>query len=275
MRADSARRRGAEPIGFPATTSEIHKLAHTLGVAPDRLDALRTLPAGDLRTLRGQIAEALFQADRARFAKVAALSKAVPVAVAAKLTEHAFPPLLAARTAELVDPQRAGELVARLSDNYLADVSAAMDPARAREVIAAIPAERIARVAAELARREEWVVIGGFIDQVSADALAATVRVFDGAQLLRIGFVLDEKSRLEDIAGLVTEVQIDAMLEAARSQELWAELDDLLSQLSPPRIGRMAQRYNAAPAQLRSAMAKAAALGVLSERSLASLSNGL
>jgi hypothetical protein len=271
MRPGGARRTGAVPVGFPATAGEIHKLAHTLGVAPEHLDGLRAVPAEDLRTLRNQIAEALFRADRARFAKVAALSKAVPVAVAAKLTEHAFPPLLAARTAELVDPQRAGELVARLSDDYLADVSAAMDPARAREVIAAIPAERIARVGAELARREEWVVIGGFIDQVSGDALAATVRVFDGGQLLRIGFVLDEKARLEDIAGLVTELQLDGMLEAARSQELWAELDDLLSQLSPARIARLANRYAAASAQLRSAMAKAAASGLLSERSLTSL----
>ncbi|MDP9091670.1 MAG: hypothetical protein M3N95_01690 [Actinomycetota bacterium] len=258
-------------MGSPPTTGEIHKLAHTLGVTPTRLDALRALPPEDLRALRGQIAEALFQADRSRFATVAALSKAVPVAVAAKLTEHAFPPLLAARTAELVDPQRAGELVARLSDDYLADVSAALDPGRAREVIAAIPAHRIARVGAELARRQEWVVIGGFIDQVSPGALAATVREFDGEQLLRIGFVLDDKRRLDDITGLVTELQLDAMLEAARSQKLWAELDELLSNLSPPRVARLARRYAAAPARLRSALAKAAATGVLSERSLTSV----
>jgi hypothetical protein len=259
------------PVGSPAATSELRKLAHTLGVTPERLDSLSAIPADDLRTLRCQIAEALFQADRARFAKVAALSKAVPVAVAAKLTEHAFPPLLAARTAELVDPHRAGELVARLSDGYLADVSAAMDPARAREVVAAIPAERIAHVGAELARREEWVVIGGFIDHVSADALAATVRRFDGAQLLRIGFVLDDKCRLDDIAGLVTDAQLDALLAAARSDGLWMELDDLVTRLSPPRIARLAQRYAAVSPDVRAAAEEAATIGALSERSLESL----
>ena len=36
------------------------------------------VPAEDLRELRAQIGEALFQADRHAFARVAALSKAVP-----------------------------------------------------------------------------------------------------------------------------------------------------------------------------------------------------
>ena len=252
----------------PATTSEIRKLAHTLGVPPERLDALGAIPTADLRTLRCQIAEAMFQADKPRFAKVAALSKAVPVAVAAKLTEHAFPALLAARTAELIDPHRAGELVARLSDGYLADVSAAMDPARAPEVIAGIPPERIARVGAELARREDWVVIAGFVDQVGPAALAATIGAFTGAQLLRIGFVLDDKSRLDDVAGHVTDAQLDEMLAAAVSDGLWQELDDLVAQLSPARAARLSARYRAAPASVGSAAVKAAASGVLSERSL-------
>ena len=52
-------------------------------------------------------------------------------------------------------------MVKRLSDRYLADVSAAMDPARSPEVLAAVPPERAAAVTVELARRGEWVVIGG------------------------------------------------------------------------------------------------------------------
>ena len=179
---------------------ELIKLGHVLGVAPERLSALADVPAQDLRTLRRQVGEALFRADRQHFVKVAALSKAVPTAIAAKLTEHALPPLLAARTAELLDPQRAGELVKRLPDAYLADVAVVMDPARSPEVIAMIGAERVARVAVELARRGHWVVIGGFVSHVSHDGLLASVRGFDGEQLLRISFVLDELSRLDEIA---------------------------------------------------------------------------
>lgn len=253
------------------STAEIRKLAHTLGVEPARLAGLTGVPAGDLRILRSQIADALFEADKPRFVRVAALSKAVPVAVAAKLTEFAMPPLLAARTAELIEPHRAAELVRRLSDGYVADVSAAMDAGRAAKVVAAIPADRIAMIGAELARRHEWVVIGGFVAQVSESALAASVRVFDGEQLLRIGFVLEDEDRLDDVSGLVTEAQLDAMLAAAAEHGLWTELDHLLAHLSAERVGRMRERFGSAPADVIAATDSAAASGALSASSRATL----
>jgi hypothetical protein len=245
------------------TTSAVRKLAHTLGVAPDELHGLSALPADDVRLLRAQISEALFQADRPRFARMAALSNAVPVALAAKVTQFALPPLLAARAAELVDPSRAAELVRRLSDDYLADVSAALDAVRAAEVVARIPADRVATVAAELARREEWVVIGGFVAQVSPDALAASIATFDGAQLLHIAFVLDEKSRLDEIGELLTDAQLDDLLAAAGRERLWIELDDMLTHLSDPPVARMRVRLAAAPAAVRKAVRAALNDGLL------------
>jgi hypothetical protein len=258
-------------VTTPGSAAEIAKLAHQLGVASARLAGLAGVPAEDLRTLRGQIADSLFEADKPRFAKIAALSRAVPTAVGAKLTEFAMPPLLAARTAELIEPRRAADLARRMSDGYLADVSAAMDASRAAEVVAAIPAERIATIGAELARREEWVVIGGFVAQVSAPALEAAVRVFDGEQLLRIGFVLEDKDRLDDVSQLVTDVQIDAMLSAAAKHALWTELDDLLAHLTAERAGRMRDRFGAAPDDVVAATQAAATSGALSRGSLAKL----
>lgn len=232
-------------------TAELRKLAHTLGVEPDRLGALAEVPVDDLRALRRQVAEMLFQADRQHFVKVAALAKAIPVPVAARITERALPPLLAARVAELLDPHRAVEMVARLSDSYLADVSSAMDPSRAPGVIRQMPAERLARVGAELARRHEWIVIGGFVSYVDREGLAATVRQFDGAQLLRIGFVLEDPGRLGEITELLDDRQLDEMLAAAASEKLWVELDDLLAQLGADGSVRLAGRLVAAPEAVR------------------------
>jgi hypothetical protein len=235
------------------TSPELIKLGHILGLAPERLaalDGLTEVPPQDLRTLRRQIGEALFRADKQHFAKVAALSKAVPPAVAAKITEHALPPLLAARTAELLDPQRAGELVKRLPDSYVADVAVAMDPARSPEVIAGIPADRVARVAVELARRREWVVIGGFVAQVSHDGLVASVRAFDGEQLLRVSFVLDELSRLDEIAAALTAAQLDQLVTAAAEHDLWTELAALLANVGDTARERLAERCTAAPPAL-------------------------
>lgn len=253
------------------SAAEIRKLAHGLGVAPERLAALAHVAPADLKALRRQLAEALFEADRAHFGKVAALSKAVPVALAAKIAETVLPPLIGARTAELLEPHKAAELVGRISDGYLADVAAAMDPARAAHVVAQIPAERVARVGRELARRGEWVVIGGFVAEVSSSALAATVAEFDGEQLLRIGFVLEDPARLDEITALVTDAQLDAVLAAAAGHGLWTELDDLVSHLGDERAARLAARLAVASEPVREAVTAAAAEGRLGPAGAATL----
>lgn len=257
-----------------AVPAEVQKLAHTLGVPPQRLDRLASLPSDDVRLLRSLVTEALFQADKPRFARMAALSGSVPVSVAAKITEHALPPLLAARTAELIDPGRAAELVSRLSDGYLAEVSAAMDAARAPEVVARIPADRVAKVAVELARREEWVVIGAFVVHIAPDALEASIRALDGEQLLRVGYVLDEKSRLDEISAIVTDEQRDEMLAAAAEHDLWSELDDLLAHLGPKEASWLADRFAVAPEPVAAAVRRAAASGALSPKARDALNAG-
>jgi hypothetical protein len=243
--------------------AELRKLAHALDVEPARLDMLAAVSADELRILRQQVGEALFQADRHYFVRMAALTKTVPVAVAAKLTEAVLPPLIAARTAELLEPSRAADLVGRISEKYLADVSRFMDAARAPEIVAAIPTDRVAAVAAELARREEWVVIGSFVAQVTDEALAASVAGFDGEQLLRIGFVLDDLSRLDDIGAMLTDAQIDQLLRAAAECALWTELQQLVEHLGPDRIERLAGRYGAAAEAVRARFDAAVQAGAL------------
>lgn len=231
--------------------AEVRKLAHALGVEPQRLSMVAGLPAEDLRTLRAQVAEAMFQAGRPAFVRVGNLSKAIPGALAAKLTEATLPPLLAARTSEVIEPARALDLVSRMSDGFLADVSAVMDPARSRDVVEAIPADRVATVGRELARRKEWVAIGGFVSYVSPDGLRASVANYDGEQLLRIGFVIDDLTKLDAINDLLTDEQVDTMLESAGTAGLWDELADQLEHLSPERVARIAERFAVVPDEVR------------------------
>ena len=255
----------------PQATAELRKLAHALDVEPERLAVVAGLPAEDLRTLRTQVSNALFEADKLAFVRVAALSKAVPGSVAAKLTELVLPPIIAARTAELLDPHRAADMVGRLSESYVAEVAMRMDAARAPHVVEAIPSAKVGAVARELARREEWVVIGGFVAQVSDRALAASVAEFSGEQLLRIGFVLDDVGRLDEIGALLTDEQIDDLLRASATSGLWVELDELVSHLTGPRRERLAERFARQPAAVREAFAGAASSGALSAGTLAVL----
>jgi hypothetical protein len=254
--------------------AELQKLAHQVGVDVAQLDFLAALPGEDLRTLRAQIGEALFQADKHHFVKVAALSKSVPAAVAARVTEFALPPLIAARTAELLEPAKAVDMVGRLSGGYLARVAAAMDPARAAHLIEAIPADKIAMVGRELAATGEWVIIAGFVSHVTAAGLGASVAVFTGEQLLRIGFVLDDTARLGEIATMLTDKQIEQMLAAARQFELWRELDELVSNIDGAEMARMAGLLSTANPDERAAVAAAAAAGLLSTANAAKLGVG-
>lgn len=238
--------------------AERRKLAHVLDVDPDQLTMLAGLTPADVRELRVQLAEALFQADRHHFARIATLARTVPGAVLAKLTEAALPPLIAARTAELLEPQRAAELVDRLSPGYVADVAAAMDAARAAAVVGAMPPGVVARVGTELARRAEWVVMGGFVAHVSEPALRASVAELTGEQLLRISFVLEDLTRLDAIGAMLTDAQRDGMLTGAAEHGLWRELDDLVANLSPEHVRPLAARVAAAAVGEQLAAARAA-----------------
>ncbi|MCW2497649.1 hypothetical protein [Jatrophihabitans sp.] len=234
--------------------AELEKLAHQVSVDVEELAFLSAVPADDLRALRGQISEALFQADRHHFVKVAALSKSIPSALAAKITEFALPPMIAARTSELLDPAKAVDMVGRLSERYLANVSAVMDPARSPHIIEQIPPERIAMVARELAARQEWVVIGGFVSVVSIDGLRSSVAAFTGEQLLRIGFVLDDTARLGEISAMLTDIQVDELLAAAAESELWRELDELVANIDEAQAARLVERLAGSPDEVRAGL---------------------
>jgi hypothetical protein len=246
-----------------AASAEVLKLAHQLGVEADRLGFLVALPAEDVRRLRAQVGAALFQADRQRFDKIAAASKLLPVAFAAKVTEHALSPLLAARTAEVLDPGRAVDMVGRLSQRYVADVSTAMDPSRAPEVVAAVPPATVAAVAAELAARRQWVVMGGFVSHISLPALDVVVSAMDGEQLLRVGYVMDDLSRLDAIVRMLAPVQLGEIVDAAARLDLWSELEALVAASSDHSRARLGDAFVAAPAATRERAEAALAAGLV------------
>ncbi len=243
--------------------AELRKLAHALGVGTGELSMVASVPADDLRTLRMQVSEAMFQADRHYFVRVATLAKTVPAPIAAKITELAMPPLIAARTSELLEPAKAVDMVSRMSDRYVADVSAVLDPARSPDVVAAMPPDRVATVGQELARRGEWVVMGGFVSHISDEALRVAIAGYSGEQLLRVGFVLDDRAKLDDIGALLTDHQIDEMLAAAVEFSLWDELAELIEHLGDARVTRMAERFGRTPAGVQAAIRAAAGSGAL------------
>ena len=219
-----------------ARKAEILKLARVLGVGEADLAYLSDSDPTSIRAFREQASARLFDADEARLRRVAAASKLLPVPLIALIAEHVFGALLCARVAGLIAPDRAAELAQRLRVGFLADVTLEIDPRHVREVIKRIPVARIVEVALELAKRGEFVTLARFVDYVSTDAIKAVMeKLTDNAALLHIAFFVEDKSRLNDLVGLLPEARIKQIifLAADESQDLWSEALALMNDVSP------------------------------------------
>jgi hypothetical protein len=214
------------------STAEVVKLARLLDVDPASLAYLEKVPPEDLRALREQATDVLFDADLGALQSMAAASRVIPVPLLAKITEGVFGPLLCARIAGLIDPPRAVDVAARLEPAFLAEVAAALDPRRATDVIAGMPVEQIVEVTRELLANDEYVTMGRFVGHLSTDALRAAVTVTDEPSLLRVAFVLEGKERLPEVLGLLPRERLRIMIEGGARDGMWPEVLDLLANVT-------------------------------------------
>lgn len=153
----------------------------------------------------------------------------------ATIGERAFGALLCARVAGLLEPSRAADVAAKLPTPFLADVAIDLDPRRAHEVIGQIPATRVAEVAGELAARGEYVTLGRFVGHVTPAALTATLKRLSDEDVLRTGFVLEDNDGLDELAELLGDERLQALVDTARRDDLEEEGQELLTHLSPAR----------------------------------------
>jgi hypothetical protein len=218
--------------------AEVMKLARLVHREPEQLEYLALLPPEDIRALRDQVTDMLFEAHGATLQRLAAASKLLPVGLVAIIGQHAFGPMLSARVSGLLDPDRAVAAAAKLPSEFLADIAIELDPRRASDVIAGMPAGQVLAVTRELIRRREYVTMGRFVGHLGDEALRASVTALDDATLLRTAFVLEERHRLDALAELVGEERIAGLVEVAEREELWPEALDLLMHLDRERVAQ-------------------------------------
>ncbi|MDT7724123.1 MAG: hypothetical protein QOI21_699 [Actinomycetota bacterium] len=235
----------------PATQAEILKLARVLGVEPARFGYLEKVDPRELQQLRDQVTDVLFDANLGVLQRMAAASKLIPGPILAKIAEKVFGPLLCARVAGVVEPSRGIDIAKRLGPVFLADVATELDPRRSSEIIAGIPSPTVAAVAGELIRRKDWITIGRFVGHLPDPTVSASLRVIPNPALLRVAFVLDDKSRLDHIVGLLPKTRFDSIVEAAAEVDLWSPLLDLLNHLRPNRRAELLAQFARLPVELR------------------------
>ena len=223
------------------TRAEIVKLARLLGTPADQLGYLERAAPEDLRALREQATDRLFEGDQARLHKLALASRILPATIGATIARGALGALLSARVTGLLVPSKAVDIAAHLPASFLADIAVELDPRRAREVIERMPAWQVGEVAAELQRRNEHVAMGRFVGYLGDEALVASMEQIDDAGLLRIAFVMEGKDRLDHVVSLLPEGRLAGVMHAADRGGLWPEALDLLDHMSGERQGDLAE----------------------------------
>jgi hypothetical protein len=238
--------------GDYASRAEILKLARVLDVEPERLEYLARVDADDLKAFREQVTDTLFDANIAVLQRMALAARLLPGGVLAKIAEKVFGPLLCARIAGLVDVARGVDVAKRLHPRFLAEVAAELDPRRASAIITRIPLDTVLAVAAELARKEDWITLGRFVGHLPDPTVRRALEQIDDAGLLRIAFVLDDKSRIDHVVGLLPADRLGGLLTAAgRDEDLWTPALDLLTHLSEPRRATLKPLLGGLPSGLR------------------------
>ncbi len=222
--------------------AELLKLARILRVAPEELEFLAEADPVELGELRAAVSGRLLARDRDRFERAVALGRYLPAAITANLVRHALGPQLAGHAAGLLDPDQVSEFASHLPAAFLADVAAVTDPGAIGPLVHGIDATKIMAVTRALVEREEWVTMGAFVGRVGNDLLLETIGFFDAEALLRVGFVLEDRSRVDEIFRFLDDERLLDLLTAAEERDLLGETIHLVNALDDDgvaRVGRM------------------------------------
>ena len=226
-------------MGELAARAEAIKLAHELSADPADLAFLHAAGEDELQRLRETVSRALFAVHEPTLRRLAALSKLIPPALAARITEATLPPMLCGRTAGFLEPAIAGRLAGHFRPEFLAEVSRFLDPQRAAAIIPALPDELILRVARILLGRGEYIVLARFVAVVREDLAGQVIRMATGAQLLEASFYAEDRSRIDPLMAYVDDAVLADVIRAAAELDLFDEAVSLLAFVGPDSISRL------------------------------------
>ena len=196
--------------------AELIKLSRVLGAKDDAVDFLAPLGVEALRRLENRISDVLFNEHRTAFQKLADASRLLPASLVAKMSELVFGPMLSARIAGLMQPDRAIEVAARLKTKFLADVTMEMDPRSASELLRRMPAQIVVDVARLLLQRREYVTMGRFVDDLTDEAIRrVSDSITDDEALVRIGFFVERRERLRELVDLLSDERLRRVVTAS------------------------------------------------------------
>jgi hypothetical protein len=179
-----------------AWQAEVVKLARALGTTEENVRFADSLDHSEIRRLRERVVTALYEEHRPAFQRVARITRLLPTPVNVRITLRAFSPLLAARIAGEMAPERAAELINRMPIEYLAEGCLHLDPRRAEPLIRHIDPDRVLAVILELVDRGEYITLGRLLDAATERIVREVATTVSDEVLLRIGFYAESGTQL-------------------------------------------------------------------------------
>jgi hypothetical protein len=226
------------------TRAELIKLSRALGAPEGAVAFLARLGHLELRQLTQAVSQALFNEHKAAFQRLADASRLLPASLVAKISELVFGPMLCARVAALMSPERATEIARKLRTKFLADVTMQLDPRSASELLAGIPTPIIVDVARLLLERHEYVTMGRFVDELTDEAIRAVTRsITDDTALLRIAFFVERRERLVELIEILPRDRLAGIVKSviAGPEELQTAGLAVIGQLSARQQGALGE----------------------------------
>ena len=215
-----------------AAEAEVLRLARLLDVDVATLGFLEGIEAGELRELRRLATDALFDADSATLARLAAAGKLLPTGLVAAISERAFGPLLAARVTSYMDPGRAADVGKHLDPTFLADICVQLDPRSAKKIIPRMELETVLAVTEELLERGDFVTLGRFVGTMPHDALGDVLEITEDDELLRICAVAESAAGIDEIFEMLSDERLEDIRRVAAGKGLKGEALVLRDRLS-------------------------------------------
>lgn len=223
------------------TRAELIKLARVLGSDEAAVAFLAPAGAQAVRMLQEQVSATLFDEYRGALQRLADASRLLPASLVAKMSELVFGPMLSARVAALMPPERAVEIAGKLRTTFLADVCVHIDPRNASDLLAGIPTKIVVDVARLLLQRREYVTMGRFVDDLPDAAIRAVMADLTDEALVQIGFFVERRARLTELIDLVAPDRLRGVVQAVAggTPEVQAAGLAMMSQLPPRHQGKL------------------------------------
>ncbi|MEV0711613.1 hypothetical protein [Nocardia aurea] len=188
-----------------ARSSTLAGLARVLDVPVDRIAYLAEVPADDIAGLRRQIGDLLFDSTAPGLGKIAAATRVIPPAIAAKVITRNKSALMTAHMAAVMDTPRAIATAKRLPPDYLAEVATHLDLSRSSALIGGLPDDLVVTVARSLADRQDWITLSAMIEIATDAHLARCLDALDAGEIVAAASLIAGSDASARVIALVSE----------------------------------------------------------------------